>query len=87
MHLESLLTLRGGLKPALIRENGLLVVASIAALSAAAWVYKANVAPRRPGWLSWPGLDPWVRPAFYACLLVCAIVMDREATAFVYFQF
>lgn len=86
-HLGALASLNGGLRPALIRENGVLAIGIIALLSLLAGLLEK---PLRSAWqrcASVPFLSPWLRPAFYALLLVMVIVLDQEAKAFVYFQF
>lgn len=83
-HLQALLTLRGGMRPALIRESGCLVVLVITSLSlVTTWLHEMQL----PRFSTGARLRPWLRPALYASALVAAIIMDREATAFIYFQF
>ncbi|HTU63283.1 MAG TPA: MBOAT family O-acyltransferase, partial [Polyangiales bacterium] len=83
-HLHALFTLRGGLRPALIRESGCLVILVISGLAlAATWLHTLPL----PRFLAGPQVRPWLRPALYATVLVSVITMDREATAFIYFQF
>lgn len=84
VHLQALFTLRGGLRPALIRESGCLVILAIAGCAMlTTWLHPLPL----PRFLSGPQIRPWLRPTLYATVLVSVITMDREATAFIYFQF
>jgi alginate O-acetyltransferase complex protein AlgI len=86
-HLNGLVTLRGGVRPAMIRENGALIVMLIVLGSMAVSLNHARLEAWWEKWNAERALRPWLRPTLYACLLCAAIVLDREATAFVYFQF
>ncbi|RPI85958.1 MAG: MBOAT family protein [Planctomycetaceae bacterium] len=85
--IESLITLRGGLRPSVIRENSILLVAAVLAGMVLAqigrdqWVRFAE----RSLW----GIQPWsiARPVVYALAILLVIVCDRESQTFVYFQF
>jgi alginate O-acetyltransferase complex protein AlgI len=85
--LESLVTLRGGLRPAVLRENAILIVAAIllsmwaGAAAQRAW---AGLGAR---WAAAPWLLGRLKPVAYALMIVAVIIFDREAQAFVYFQF
>jgi alginate O-acetyltransferase complex protein AlgI len=85
--LQSIVTLQGGLRAAILRENSILLVTSIFVLMAASQVL-------RDRWLQFIersafGLRLWgfAKPVVYAQLIVAVIVFDREAKTFVYFQF
>jgi len=86
-HLHALATLRGGLRPALIRENGVLAIGLIALLMLIATLARGQLAPYKS--LQERLMRGWrvVRPAVYAGLLAAVVVLDQEAKAFVYFQF
>jgi alginate O-acetyltransferase complex protein AlgI len=86
-YLVTLGTVRGGLRPTLLRENAILAVAvALAGLAAAPWVrdllvsWKARIAHGEM-------LARIARPIVYASIIVLVIVLDQEARAFVYFQF
>lgn len=84
---RALFSLRGGLRPAIIRENAVLVVATVfvgtVLVQFAARQWSRVLAP-----LEADGrYAVAVRSAVYALLVVTIIVFDREAKAFVYFQF
>jgi alginate O-acetyltransferase complex protein AlgI len=86
-YVRTLLTLQGGLRPAVVRENAVLaVLVVLAGLAAAPWVRDAlsSLADRVP---YADALGRLARPALYATLIVAVIVLDHEARAFVYFQF
>jgi|SRR5579884_558302 len=85
--LVSIFTLHGGIRPAIVRENGVLLVGAVfIAMMAAYSMHKT--------WTRWTqqsalGLRAWefLRPIVYALAILCVIVFDREAKTFVYFQF
>jgi alginate O-acetyltransferase complex protein AlgI len=85
--LQSLVLLRGGGHSAVLRENSVLLVAIVflgllvAQTLASRREWRARAAPR---------LEPLarlVRPLVFAALILAIIILDQEATAFVYFQF
>jgi alginate O-acetyltransferase complex protein AlgI len=86
--LSAILTVRGGWRPSVLRENAVLIVAvSLAGLLGLQFVQRPLqrvLAAMREG-------DGYafavVRGAFYAILIVLVIILDKEAKAFVYFQF
>lgn len=85
--LRTIVTLSGGLRPAVVRENAALsVLVVFLALIAAPWVRDglASASSRFP---RWEGLTRFGRPLLYALVIVAVIVLDHEARAFVYFQF
>jgi len=82
----SMAQLQGGLRPTLLRENSILLTALLLC-----GVLAAHLLPDARWWRErWPRLA-WVaaaaRPAIYTAMLVAVVVLDQEATAFVYFQF
>ena len=85
--LRSIVTMRGGLRPGIMRINGVLIVfvflAGLIATQAA-----RPLLERFGGALpSLPRLRRVAVPLAYAAIIVLTIVMDSEARAFVYFQF
>ncbi len=86
-HLKALFTLAGGRRPALVRENSVLIIAGIAILSVGAALTHSRIAALFKPVLESARTRTWLRPAFYACMLAAVIVLDQEAKAFVYFQF
>jgi alginate O-acetyltransferase complex protein AlgI len=85
-HVRALLTLHGGLRPALIRENGVLSIGIIAVLSLV-WMWFARRSELAVARHSSGMTRGWLRPVLYACLLVLVVALDQEAKTFVYFQF
>lgn len=85
--LQSVLTFRGGLHPALVRENIVLFVfAVLLALLAAQWcrlylTARPTLAARLSAW------DGIARPVVYALMIVAIVVFDQESKTFIYFQF
>jgi len=83
----SLFTFRGGLHPALVKENIVLFVFAVLGMLIAAQLARHALADRpaiRTRMAAWDGL---LRPAAYA-LMICAIVIfDQESKTFIYFQF
>ncbi len=87
LFLTSLVTLRGGLHPALVRENIVLLLSLLCGA-----LFTAQAARKRLGLLpSSSGrvatFFAWTRPFVYACMILAIVVFDQEARAFVYFQF
>jgi D-alanyl-lipoteichoic acid acyltransferase DltB (MBOAT superfamily) len=86
-YLVTLATLRGGLRPTLLRENAILAVAvSLIGLAAAPWVRDLLTALKARVPLG-GAFARFARPVVYALIIVAVIVLDQEARAFVYFQF
>lgn len=86
-YLVTLVTLHGGLRPAVVRESAVLVVLVVfLGLAAAPWVRDglASFAARSRHAEAW---GRFARPVLYALLIVAVVVLDQEARAFVYFQF
>jgi alginate O-acetyltransferase complex protein AlgI len=83
----ALLTFRGGLRPAILRENGVLIVATFFV----GLVFVQVIRRMHAAWFSDVVLANRVisvlKPAGYVLLVCAAIVFDHEATPFVYFQF
>jgi alginate O-acetyltransferase complex protein AlgI len=85
---ESIVTLRGGLRPTILRENWILMIGLVFAglllvqLLRGAW----NRAQGRFGdtIARWA---PRLAPVAYCLIILAVIIFDQEAKAFVYFQF
>jgi alginate O-acetyltransferase complex protein AlgI len=79
----SIITLKGGLQPAVLRENLLLLVTS--------FLLGLFLLQNFNKWeqvLSRNTLTThMIKPVLYALLTIAVIIFDKEATAFVYFQF
>ncbi len=89
--IAALLTLRGGLRPVLVGDDGALIV--LVVLGGFWLVQLGRDAlvrwPRLSGWWSGGGLRlaPALRLLVYAGLLYAVFVLNREPRDFVYFQF
>jgi hypothetical protein len=86
--LSAVLTFRGGWRPSVLRENAVLIVAAcFAGLLALQLVQQ----PLRRFLVALRAGDSYAfavaRGAFYAILIVLVVILDKEAKAFVYFQF
>ncbi|HEV8606596.1 MAG TPA: MBOAT family O-acyltransferase [Tepidisphaeraceae bacterium] len=84
--LKSVLTFRGHLRPAIVRENTVLFVFSILMLLTLTQLFRHQIqaiSKTRFGQLA--GLA--LRPALYTFIIVAVIIFDQEAKTFVYFQF
>jgi len=84
---RAMLTMRGGLRPAVMRENGVLVVASFCAGLLLFQVLRPRlqrVAERIAGYASGYRM---MKAVFYAGLILSIVVFERDVQAFVYFQF
>lgn len=87
MMLGSIVTVRGGLRPALIRENVVLLVFAlcgglfIAQVLAGVFSRRSELRERFAPWFT------LLRPLAYASMVVAIIVFDQESKAFIYFQF
>ncbi|HUQ20435.1 MAG TPA: MBOAT family O-acyltransferase [Gemmatimonadaceae bacterium] len=83
----TILTLKGGLHAAVLRENAILIIGLIAialfvlqsARQPFARLFESSMAAQT--------LVRWSRPIGYAAMLAAVIIFDQEAKAFVYFQF
>ena len=85
--LVPLLAFRGGLQPAVLRENSVLVVC---AMLLGLIVAQSAEAARAHGVRAQPRFEPLVsllRPVVFAAMILAIIIFDQEAVAFVYFQF
>ena len=85
--LSGILTLRGGLRPGVLRENAILVVAVIFLGLVVGQFLRGSLG-------KWKERSPRIgsvarvlEPAFYVLLILAVFVFDKEASAFVYFQF
>ena len=86
-YFAAVLSLRGGLRPAVLNENGILLIAMIGIGLLVAQVIRTRwsnwqLSPSFAGRLLRGGL-----PFGYAAMLASIIIFDQEARAFVYFQF
>lgn len=84
---EPLLVFRGGLQPAVLRENAVLLVGVmflglVVAQSAEALRSRLRLAESR-----FQPLLMVFRPLVFAAVILAIIIFDQEASAFVYFQF
>jgi alginate O-acetyltransferase complex protein AlgI len=82
----AILTLRGGLRPAIARENIALFVFVMLAAVLGAQCLRPRVEKFAAGEIlgRWGGV---IRPLVYAVLIFAIVVFDQEAKTFVYFQF
>jgi alginate O-acetyltransferase complex protein AlgI len=83
----ALLTLRGGLRPSVMRENGVLIIASAWAGLWLAQLLRGPLARSSSLWAERAYFGSVLRGVGYALALVLIVVFDREAQSFVYFQF
>ena len=86
MMLSALATGRGGLRPMLVRENGVLIVLVIVLAVVGGHIIK-RAAPKQ---LESIRRSFWARfliPVVQAAAIVAIVIFDKEAKAFVYFQF
>lgn len=84
--LTGLFTVRGGLRPTLVRENGVLIVFAIFVIVVLCHIARAG----NPRPLPSSSRSHWrrvVSPIVYAAMIIAVIIFDKEARAFVYFQF
>jgi alginate O-acetyltransferase complex protein AlgI len=83
--LGALATFRGGLRPMVVRENAVLFVLLVFLLVVLAHLGRAVGSPidrlRRSRWAG------YLVPVAYAAAIVAVVIFDKEAKAFVYFQF
>jgi alginate O-acetyltransferase complex protein AlgI len=82
-----ILTLQGGLRPAVLRENDVLIAAILYAGLLLAQVVAPRLPRLREALAARPALRTGLTSAGYSLAIVAIVVFDREATAFVYFQF
>ena len=82
--LHAIVVFRGRFRPSILRENDVLFVGVVfIGLMTAQVLYSLKwVKSLVPEWSL-----PILRPALYAFMIVAIIVADREAQAFIYFQF
>lgn len=80
--ITAILTMRGGLQRAAVRENGILIVGAL-------WLILLLVPYNRSGIANWFNRASWLlaRPPLRALQLALVITMHQNATSFVYFQF
>ena len=83
----ALLTLRGGIRPSVLRENGVLIIAGASCALLLAQLLREPIARYAAVWAARPRTAAMLRGVGYALALVLIIVFDREAQSFVYFQF
>lgn len=85
--LESVATFRGGLRPAIVRENVVLFVGVLFLGVLVAQIARDFLA-RRPGLL--PRVEAirgWLRPMAYTAMILAIVAFDKSSKAFIYFQF
>jgi len=84
--LYSIAIIRGGMRPSILRENSVLWVACIFfALLAAQALRRPLLSLGNSTLPRWPIFI--LRPVLYTAMVAVIIIADREAQAFVYFQF
>lgn len=82
----AVLTIKGGLRPAILRENAVAVISAIAvATYSVNFLKMANW--KTPAWFSTFMNQPVARALVYVAATCAMIIFDREAASFVYFQF
>ncbi len=81
---RAIVTLRGGVRPSVLRVNGILMVLMDFFGLLAVQAIAGMSFPRR---IRGTALLRLARPVAYALLIVAIIVLDQEARKFVYFQF
>ena len=84
---HALLTLKGGYRPAVIRENIVLIVLAILAGMAALAALNRISRDFIVRWRTWQVVEDVLKPIVFASMIIAVIVFDSEAKAFVYFQF
>jgi alginate O-acetyltransferase complex protein AlgI len=85
--LTALLTLRGGLKPAVLRENALLLVAACCAGLLLVQLLRAPAQRLSERLAGYRNAHRVLRAAAYAALVLTTVVFEQDVKAFVYFQF
>ena len=85
--ISSITKFRGGLRPAVLRENAILVMVAILG-GLVCFHGLAKLEDRIARWSARHGLTARVLAAgYYTALMLAIIIFDKEARAFVYFQF
>lgn len=84
---RSILTCEGGLHPALLRENAILVVVLMFLGLLVVQIGEGPIRRRLASVPAYPRVERWVRPIAVSLLILAVIVFDKSARAFVYFQF
>lgn len=84
---RSIITIRGGLHPALVNENAALFIAVLTIVLLAAQIVYGFVRARPPLQATLLRAAPVVRPVIYALMVAAIVIFDRESKSFVYFQF
>jgi alginate O-acetyltransferase complex protein AlgI len=89
---RSMITVHGGVRPGILRENAVLMIGVMfAGLIFAQLIHRPaerlmslmrQHPSRAVNWTMY-----LVKPAIYAAMIACIIIVDQEAQAFVYFQF
>ena len=85
--LGAIFTFRGGLRPALVRENDVLIVAIFYAGLLVAPAAKSVIGRTSRALVPWPRLRSIATAAWFTFAISAVVIFDREARAFVYFQF
>ncbi len=85
--LEAIVTLRGRFRPALLRENDVLIVAIFyVGLLLAPWM-RSIMHQADQALSARPRVRSLVAAAWFTLVITAVVIFDREARAFVYFQF
>jgi alginate O-acetyltransferase complex protein AlgI len=92
--LKSIVVMRGGIRPAILRENAVLfVVLTFCTLTALQLLRHQVTALLRmkpalgDAGMVWAHRLSFLRPVVYTMLIVGVVIFDRESQTFVYFQF
>jgi hypothetical protein len=80
-------TVRGGLRPTVLRENGVLIVAAFGGGLLLVQVLRTPVARVLERLRSYVAGYRALRALAYAALVLTIVVFESDVTAFVYFQF
>jgi alginate O-acetyltransferase complex protein AlgI len=84
---RAIVTLRGGLRPAVLRENGVLIVGLVYCGTLAAQMLRPRSRRLVAALGAWPRFRNAAFGTAYALSLLAIVVFDQEAKTFVYFQF
>ncbi len=85
--LSAIVTMRSGLRPTVLRENGVLIVAAFAAGLLLWQISRAEILRLGDRLRAYAFGYRAMKAAFYATLILAVVVFERDVKAFVYFQF
>lgn len=85
--ISGVLTLRGGLRPSILRENVILFVGVLFAGLMAAQLIAMTLGKGRIRTVPLLRVGGFVRPAVYALMVLAIVIFDESSKAFIYFQF